>query len=235
LPLAVLLEAKRISKRFGTNAVLENVTFSVRPGEVLGLIGPNGSGKTTLFECLAGLLPSDSGEVEFQNHVLSAERRKQALFYLPDGIRPWAGQSVNWVLGFFESLFGVGRSETLTQALKLEPLMKLRTGTLSKGELKRLLLALGLLMPHPLLLLDEPFDGLDFRQARDVMDLLRTSPARGRTLLLSIHQLNDAARVCDRLVLLSQGRVVGQGSLPELRTQARLAEGTLEEIFLALT
>jgi ABC-2 type transport system ATP-binding protein len=97
------------------------------------------------------------------------------------------------------------------------------------------MLAVGLLAPHPLLLLDEPFDGLDFRQTRGVMDVLRSYPAQDRTLFLSIHQLADAARVCDRLVLLSKGRVVGEGTLPELRTQTGLAEGGLEEIFLALT
>ena len=101
-----------------------------------------------------------------------------------------------------------------------------------------MLLALGLLTPHPLLLLDEPFDGLDFRQTRDVMALLRTVPARGRTLFVSIHQLVDAARMCDRLVLLSRGRVVGEGTLPELRDPrrpGRRARRGLEEVFLALT
>jgi ABC-2 type transport system ATP-binding protein len=97
------------------------------------------------------------------------------------------------------------------------------------------MLALGLLTPQPLLLLDEPFDGLDFRQTRDVMTLLRTYPAKGRTLFLSIHQLADASKVCDRLVLLSKGQVVGEGTLPELRAKAGLTEGGLEEIFLALT
>jgi ABC-type multidrug transport system ATPase subunit len=96
-------------------------------------------------------------------------------------------------------------------------------------------MALALLTPQPLLMLDEPFDGLDLRQARDVMQLLRAHAANGRTLLLSIHQLVDAARVCDRLVLLSSGRVVGEGTLDELRAQANLSEGGLEEIFLALT
>jgi len=105
------------------------------------------------------------------------------------------------------------------------------------GEAKRALLALGLLTPQPLLLLDEPFDGLDFRQTRDVMTLLRAVPARGRTLFVSIHQLVDASRMCDRLVLLSRGRVAGVGTLDELRAQAGLAqrEAGLEEVFLALT
>jgi ABC-2 type transport system ATP-binding protein len=84
-------------------------------------------------------------------------------------------------------------------------------------------------------LLDEPFDGLDLRQTRDVMTLLRDHSKAGRTLMLSIHQLVDAGRVCDRLVLLSAGKVVGEGSISELRARANLPEGGVEEIFLALT
>ena len=107
--------------------------------------------------------------------------------------------------------------------------------TLHEAARKRLLLALALLTPQPLLMLDEPFDGLDLRQTRDVMRLLKAHADGGRTLLLSIHQLVDASRVCDRLVLLSGGRVVGEGRLDELRGQANLTDGGLEEIFLALT
>jgi ABC-type multidrug transport system ATPase subunit len=233
----MLLTAKGISKRFGPNLALQDAGFSVRDHEVLGLIGPNGSGKTTLFECLAGLIPTDSGEVRFRGQPLAPAHRKQSLFYLPDGIRPWDAQPVAWVLDFFAALHGrpQGAAAALAGALKLEGFLKSRMGSLSKGELKRVLLALGLLTPHPLLLLDEPFDALDFRQTRDVMALLRTYPAQGRTLFLSIHQLTDAARVCDRLVLLSRGRVVDEGTLPELQSQAGLAGGGLEEVFLALT
>jgi ABC-2 type transport system ATP-binding protein len=224
-----VLNVRGISKHFGKQAVLRDVTFSVRENEVLGLIGPNGAGKTTLFECMAGLLPSDAGDVKFDGH--------EALFYMPDGIRPWAGQRVSSVIGFFEKLYNRpdGEGEAVAETLQVGYVMKSRISSLSKGELKRVLLALGLLTPHRLLLLDEPFDGLDFRQTRDVMALLRTMPARGRTLFLSIHQLPDAARVCDRLILLSRGHVVGEGTLAELQERAGLANGSLEGIFLALT
>ena len=233
----MLLTVQGISKRFRFQWALAEVSFSVRAGEVLGLIGPNGSGKTTLFECLAGILPANKGAVEFRERQLPLARRKEALFYMPDGIFPWAEQSVKWALAFFERLYGSSdvKSSDLIEPLRLEGLMKARLGSLSKGERKRVLLALSLLTPQPLLLLDEPFDGLDLRQTRDVMALLRSHAARGRTLMLSIHQLVDAARVCDRLVLLSAGKVVGEGSISELRDQANLSEGGLEEIFLALT
>jgi ABC-2 type transport system ATP-binding protein len=236
-----LLTVNGLSKKFGARTVLQNVSFSVRQGEVLGLIGPNGAGKTTLFECLAGILPSDGGSVSANEQALAPAQRKQALFYLPDGITPWTQQSVSWALGFFERLYGSSIKATeLLSVLKLEPLRHACIGSLSKGERKRTLLALGLLTPQPLLLLDEPFDGLDLRQTRDVMALLRAQTAAPRrTLMLSIHQLTDAARVCDRLVLLSDGRMVGEGSLDELRATAQLPAGGpasgLEEVFLALT
>jgi ABC-2 type transport system ATP-binding protein len=232
-----LLSVQGITKYFNKRRVLDDVGFSVYPGEVLGLIGPNGSGKTTLFECLAGLMPANSGTIKSNNQELAGPGRKETLFYLPDAIFPWAEQTVSWVLGFFKRLYSRSESysSSLVEPLRLQELLKARTGTLSKGERKRLLLALGLLTTQPLLMLDEPFDGLDLRQTRDVMTLLKTHAASGRTLMLSIHQLIDAGRVCDRLVLLSGGRVVGEGTLAELQAQTKLPDAGVEEIFLALT
>lgn len=237
LQMTELLSVEGITKHFNRRPVLDDVSFSVRPGEVLGLIGPNGSGKTTLFECLAGLMPADAGTIKSNNKELAPSRRKGALFYLPDAIFPWPEQPVRWVLAFFTKIYKCSELDAaaLVEPLRLDGLMRSRIGSLSKGERKRLLLALGLLTPQPLLMLDEPFDGLDLRQTRGVMKLLKAHAARGRTLLLSIHQLIDAGRVCDRLVLLSGGRVVGEGSLAELQTKANLPEAGVEEIFLALT
>lgn len=202
----------------------------------MGLIGPNGAGKTTLFECVAGLLPTNGGHTRFGEQDLKPSVRKAALFYVPEGIVPWADQKVKWALRFFARLYSRSSSDIsdLVDSLKLSTLLASEIESLSKGERKRLLLALGLLTTQPLLLLDEPFDGLDLRQARDVMTLLRKQTTT-RTLMLSIHQLLDAERVCDRLVLLSDGRVVGEGALPELRSLAELPEAGVEEIFLALT
>lgn len=232
-----LLTVEGVTKYFNKRCVLDGVSFSAQAGEVLGLIGPNGSGKTTLFECIAGLMPANAGTIRSNNKVLSPFGRKDALFYLPDAIFPWVEQTVSWVLDFFRKLYERSEADAaaLVEPLRLDELMKSRAGTLSKGERKRVLLALGLLTPQPLLMLDEPFDGLDLRQTRDVMTLLKAHAAIGRTLMLSIHQLIDAGRVCDRLVLLSGGRVVGEGSLAELQTKTSLLGAGVEEIFLALT
>jgi ABC-2 type transport system ATP-binding protein len=238
----MLFEVTALSKRFGKIAALTDVTFEVRQGEVLGLIGPNGAGKSTLFECLAGVLTSDGGAIRADGRDIAIGDRPELLFYVPDGIAPWPSQRVEWALDFTIG-FLRGQSalrEEVVGQLDLRPLLRQPIGTLSKGQRKRALLGIGLLTPQPALLIDEPFDGLDLRQARDIAIALRAHAARGRTLFLSIHQIADAARFCDRFVLLSGGRVCGEGTIPELaalasrRHPARPYEN-LEEVFLALT
>ncbi|MDQ3282386.1 MAG: ABC transporter ATP-binding protein [Acidobacteriota bacterium] len=227
-----LLRAAHISVARGGRAILDDVSFSATPSSALGIIGPNGAGKTTLFRAVAGLTPADRGEVLFGAAPL--RDRASALFYLPDGIRPWPERRAGWCLDAFAALFGRTRDDEAIAALQLAPLLGSRVHSLSKGEAKRLLLALAFATPQPVLMLDEPFDGLDFRQTRLAMDLLRARAAAGRTLILSIHQLTDAARVCDRFLLLDHGRAIAEGTLDELRATAGDANATLEEAFLAL-
>ena len=100
-----LLRVEGITKRFGRFCALSNVSFSVRRGEILGLIGPNGAGKTTLFECLAGVLPTDSGAVYHGERSTATRDRWSLLFYMPDGITPWPAQSVRWALDFTLGFF----------------------------------------------------------------------------------------------------------------------------------
>jgi ABC-2 type transport system ATP-binding protein len=236
-----LFQARNLTKRYGRLTALSDVSFSVRPGEVLGLIGPNGSGKTTLFECLGGVLPLDAGSLEYDGRPMTDRLRASTLFYLPDSIVPWPSQTVRWAidftLGFFKGRAYL-RSEVIDR-LNIGPLLDAGIGSLSKGQRKRALLAIGLLMPQPLLLADEPFDGLDLRQSRDVAQILRSYASAGRTMFLSIHQIKDAARVCDRFVLLSGGSSRGEGTLDQLGSLAAARGGVrttdLEEVFLALT
>ncbi len=232
----MLFEVEGFSKRFGRIAALADVSFHVEAGELLGLIGPNGAGKSTLVECLAGVLPSVGGVMRADGALLDAPGRRSLLFYVPDGIAPWPQQPVRWVIDYTIGFLG-GRAELREEViaqLDLAPLLPQALGTLSKGQRKRVLLAIGLLTEQPALLIDEPFEGLDLQQARDIAAALRAHAARGRTLFLSIHQIGDAARFCDRFVLLSGGRVRGEGTVPELAAKAKV-QGDLEEVFLALT
>jgi ABC-2 type transport system ATP-binding protein len=226
-----------LAKRFGAVTALADASFEVRAGELLGLIGPNGSGKTTLLECAAGVMAADAGTVSLGELPLAPAHRKEALFYLPDGVHPWPDERVAFVLEFIEGIFGshAGTRAGAIASLGLEPLLAKRVGELSKGQRKRVTVAIGLMAPQPFLLLDEPFDGLDLRQSREMEAVLRAHASRGRGLCLSIHQLADAARLCDRLALLSSGRSVGEGTLDELRAKAGVGRGNIEELFLALT
>jgi len=234
---ASLLQVAGITKWYGDQQALTDVSFDVRHGEILGLIGPNGSGKTTLLETIAGLLPVDAGGVLWQHSSLPQHRRREVVFYMPDGLRPWDGQHVIRVLEFFTSAFGrrAADLDTAIRAVGLEQVLGKHVAALSKGYARRLTLALALLTPHPLLLMDEPFDGFDIRQTREIMALMRRVAARGRMFTLAIHQIADAERVCDRFILLVEGRVRGIGSLDDLRARVRQATARLEDVFLALT
>ena len=229
-----LLRCNGISKHFGRYQVLSNISFSVYAGEILGIIGPNGAGKTTLMECMTGLLPFDQGEIFWGNQPITPQQAKQYIFYLPDGILPYAEQRVEIVIDFFQRIFAASEVKLtqLTDKLELKTVLQKPVYSLSKGYRRRLLLLIGLLSPQPLLLLDEPFDGFDLRQTLGVMNLLRETLA-GRTLLLSIHQLTEAEKICDRFILLNAGSISAAGSLAQLQEQAGITSGGLEEVFLA--
>ncbi len=233
--MAELLRCNNISKNFGAYQVLANISFSVNSGEILGIIGPNGAGKTTLMECLTGLAPFNKGEMLWQQQSFSPQQSSQFMFYLPDGILPYAEQRVEVVIEFFQRIYAARKSQLnqLIERLELLPMLQKKVNSLSKGYRRRLLLLIGLLSPQPLLMLDEPFDGFDLRQTLGVMELLRES-LLGRTLLLSIHQLTEAEKICDRFLLLNTGKVSAFGTLAQLQKQAGINSGGLEEVFLAI-
>ena len=233
-----LLRVAGLSKEIGESDILVDINFEIRENEILGLIGPNGAGKTTLMECLAGLRPRTAGTFYLGDEAPPDWDPKGLMFYLPNNVAPYAELYTIEVLQFFGRLYDVEPERwerIILQELSLRPVLQKRVNTLSKGNMQRLLIALALMSPQPLLALDEPFDGLDLHQTRAMMGILRNLRAQSRTLLLCIHQLVDAERICDRVLLLSSGRLIGVGTMDELRAQTGLVNGSLEEIFLALT
>jgi ABC-2 type transport system ATP-binding protein len=226
-----------ICKSFGSYRALSDVSFNVSSGEILGLIGPNGSGKSTLLECITGLLPLESGSIMWQGKKLSLKKRKQILWYQPDNILPFADQQVSTTLSFFQKTHGMEEKELnhLINKLELSSMLHKPLNNLSKGYRRRVLLTIALLSKQAILMLDEPFDGFDLRQSLAVMDLLREYRT-DRTMILSIHQLTEAEKICDRFLLLDQGKLLAIGTLDELRIQTSLStDATLEEVFLAIT
>ncbi len=232
-----MLTVQALSKKFGTLRALDRVSLDVPRNAIAGIIGPNGAGKTTLLLGMAGLLPMDSGRLYWEDQFIPDRTRSRILFYIEDAIRPHAQLPVEFVLRFYASVFGRKRTlaESVIDRLQLRDFVRARVSDLSKGTAKRFLIALGLLSTQPILMLDEPFDGLDLKQMLEVVPLLRELTSGGRTLVLSIHQLRDAERACDQFILLSNGKFVSQGTLSELETQAGCAPGSgLEQVFLRL-
>jgi len=232
----LLLSVKDLSRKLGGQNVLTAVNFAVKRAIIVGVIGPNGAGKTTLLECVTGLQPHQ-GVVEFNGAVVPADCRHAHLFYQPDQVLPYPDHGVYSTLQFFRTMFSVGqaRLDELIERLKLEGVLNKASKELSRGYQKRLLIAIGLLSTAPLLLLDEPFEGLDIKQTKEVVSILQDEKAKGRTLILSIHQIVDAQRIADEFLLLCQGKVLGSGTLGQLQAQSGLTEGSLEDVFVALT
>ncbi len=232
-----LLDVHDLHVDLSGSRVLQSLSFSLPRCRLVGLIGPNGAGKTTLLETLAGLVPIRAGDVRFAGEPLEGSGRYDRLFYLPDGILPFPDQRAGEVLERLACAHGesAARVEELEKALGLAPLLSKRVGRLSKGGRKRLLLALALLAPQPLLLLDEPVDGLDLHQVKALRATLESVRDSGRTLLLSIHEIALAGRVCEEFILLADGRLLAAGDLESLRARAGLAAGGLDDVFLALT
>jgi ABC-type multidrug transport system ATPase subunit len=233
----VLLRVVSINKQYADHVALAGVAFDIQAGEIVGIIGPNGAGKTTLLETLAGILPAETCDIQWLGMPLPPSRRREAMFYIPDGVRPHQDQPVSRLLSFFADVYRRSADEITgtIEAVGLMPVLHKRVHSLSKGYGRRLMLALGLLTPHPLLLMDEPFDGFDLRQTREIVGVLRKEVNKGRAFALAIHQLSDAERVCDRFILLADGHVRGVGMLNDLRERTGIADGSLEDIFLALT
>ena len=237
-PTAARLRVEQLHKRFGQVVALSDATFRIEAREVLGLLGPNGSGKSTLLACLAGLLAADGGRVLGTDGAgVEATKRREQLVYLPDAVRPWSDQTVSWVTNFWRALVNADNAAwpAISGSLGIANLGTRRMGELSKGERKRVLLAMTLASPQPIVMMDEPFDGLDLRQTRSTIAMFREIAAAGRSIVISIHSMSDAARVCDRLVLLSDGRTVAEGTPADLRSLANLpGDAELEDVFLAL-
>ena len=205
--------------------------FSVQSGEILGLIGPNGAGKTTLFDCVAGVAPASSGEVRLEGNVVPAEERKRILFYLPDGMRPWADQRVRWLLRFAHEVYGSGGTidARIVDALGIHPLLASRLGTLSKGEHKRVMLAMALQSSQRLLLLDEPSLGRAPLMVRKIFDTIRQLRAeRGTTILLVEQNAFQALKLADRAYVMVNGRIAREATGVELMTDPAVQSAYLE-------
>lgn len=237
-----LLEVTALGKAYGSQRAVADLSFAVGPGEILGLVGPNGAGKTTTLRCLAGILPASSGAVRIRGHDLSSEpvAAKRALAFLPDEPRLFEYLTVKEHLELVARLYGVARwqekAEALLRGLGLTEKECSLPSELSRGMRQKLLVACGFLHDPSVILLDEPLTGLDPLAIRQMKHALRDRAAAGAALVLSSHMLPLVEELCDRVLILSNGRCVALGTLDEIRSRmAGHGDGSLEDLFVRIT
>jgi sodium transport system ATP-binding protein len=236
-----MIEVAGLAKSFGELQVVDDVGFVARDGEITGLIGPNGAGKTTMFRLICTVLRPDRGSitvdgVDARREPLAARRR---LGVLPDIRGLYTRLTAREHLRYFGELHGIGRAELaariaeLVATLRMEDFIDRRARGFSRGQQMKVALGRALVhRPHNIML-DEPTNGLDVASSRSVRDLLRRLRAEGRCILLTSHIMQEVAALADRIVVLSGGRVVLEGTPAELRRATGLVD--LEEIFMAAT
>jgi len=217
-----LLQARGISQRFGDRVVLDGVDFEVPSGRVVGLLGPNGAGKTTLMRILFGVLPPDAGEVRWDGRVATAADRR-SWGYMPQERGLYRDMPVLDQLVWMARLRGLdtatarGRAMDLLDRLNLADRADDKVQELSGGMAQRVQLAAAMVHEPPLLVLDEPFAGLDPVAVEFLSQVVTDHVRAGRNLLFSSHQLDLVEDLCEDITLLHRGRVVLQGDLQELK------------------
>ncbi len=233
-----MLSLEGVSVTFGGRRVLRGVSFSLRPGEIVAYLGANGSGKTTTVKVLTGLLPPTRGRVLLDGREIAEESPsyRQRLGYVPEtaDVYPFlSGREYLQMVGRLRALPEADLDERIDELLALFGLRNHRRQALasySKGMRQKVLIAAALLHDPEILILDEPLSGLDVTAVLVVKSLLRQLASRGRIVLYSTHLLEIAERLCTRVLVLHEGRVVGDDSVANLRELSR----SLEEVFSGL-
>ena len=241
-----MLIARNLRKTFGSIVAVDDVSFAVEPGQLLGLLGPNGAGKTTTVSMLTGLVAPDSGEVIIAGRRLGGDTdpAKRRIGLVPQDLALYDELSARDNLRFFGALYrlsGAALDEAIRQSLELVELSdraRDRVGTYSGGMKRRLNLAAGLLHDPDILLLDEPTVGVDPQSRNAIFDNLDALKRRGKALLYTTHYMEEAERLADRIVVIDHGAVIADDTIAALIGRAAIAPGgpaTLETVFLSLT
>ena len=232
------LVAEHLVKRFGGVAAVDGIDLVVRVGEVVGLLGPNGAGKTTTLRMLAGILPPTAGRILVAGLDL-AERpldAKPRIGFLSGDTQLYQRLTPREVLRYFGRLYLVEearltrRIDELVHDLEMDAFASRPCGTLSAGQKQRANIARAFLHEPELLILDEPTNALDVVSGRFIVEWIRRERAAGRAILLSTHVMSEAEYLCDRIVLLHEGRVADHGTLTELLE--RSGQQNLTDAFL---
>jgi ABC-2 type transport system ATP-binding protein len=235
-----MIKVENLVKAFGAKLAVNDISFTVEHGEVLGFLGPNGAGKSTTMRMVTGFIPPTSGRITVGGHdIVEAPLAAKRLFgYLPENAPGYADMSVQGFLNFCAELRGLqggARKKAVNRAVELcflESVLYQSVDTLSKGYKHRTCLAQSLIHDPEVLIMDEPTDGLDPNQKYEVRNLIKQMGAN-KAIIFSTHILEEVEAVCSRVIIIDRGRIVANGTPQELK--ARSPEGRLDDVFRAIT
>lgn len=232
-----IITIKDFSISFGSNRVVKNLSFDVKKGETFGLLGSNGSGKTTIIRTLLGIFQADSGILHINGHPYKVDGGVK-LGYLPEERGLYKKEKVIDVMTYFGQLKGLDRQSAYDQSMdflrrvKLDSKAKSRIDTLSGGQQQKIQLGITVLNDPELLILDEPTKGFDPVNRRLLMDIIQKYQDKGATVILVTHQMEEVEKLCDRIILLKNGKAAAYGSVKDVRKQHDNA--SLDDIFVKL-
>ena len=242
-----MLEVRHLRKAFGSLVAVDDVSFALERGRLLGLLGPNGAGKTTTVSMMAGLLTPDRGDVLVAGQPLTGDTNplKRSIGLVPQDLALYDELSARDNLRFFGALYDLSGAVLDTRIASALELVELadrardRVKTFSGGMKRRLNLAAGLLHDPDILLLDEPTVGVDPQSRNAIFENLEQLKRRGKTLLYTTHYMEEVERLADRIVVIDRGKVIADDTLDGLQARVPAAVGggrvTLETVFLTLT
>jgi sodium transport system ATP-binding protein len=229
-----------LAKSFGERRAVDGLSLQVAAGEIYGLLGPNGAGKTTALRMIAGLLVPSAGQVQVMGTDVAArpEVAKAQLGFLTGSTGLYGRLTAREVLTFFGRAYGMPRATlgarivAVAERLRIVPLLDRRCESLSTGEKQRVSLARAVLHDPPVLVLDEPTNGLDVLASRFLREMVVAERNRGKAIIFSTHYLAEAELLCDRVGLMHRGKLLREAPPQELRRQT--GAGSLEEAFLTM-
>ena len=235
-----MIKVENLVKSFGPKLAVNDVSFSVERGEVLGFLGPNGAGKSTTMRMLTGFIPPTSGRITVGGHDVVEDPlpAKRLIGYLPENAPGYADMTVHGFLNFAAELRGLeggARKQAVHRAVELcflENVLYQTIDTLSKGYKHRTCLAQALIHDPDILIMDEPTDGLDPNQKYEVRNLIKRM-GENKAIIFSTHILEEVEAACSRVIIIDRGRIVANGTPQELK--ARSPEGRLDDVFRSIT
>ncbi|MCF2445390.1 ATP-binding cassette domain-containing protein [Dyadobacter sp. CY345] len=232
------IQVTNLTKVYGTQRAVDGISFSLKPGEIVGFLGPNGAGKSTTMKILTGFLNATSGTATVADFDVNEQPMpaRRSIGYLPEHNPLYLDMYVREFLLFSGKLYGMrgaslkARVEEMIALCGLEVEKRKKIGQLSKGYRQRVGLAQSFLHDPAVLILDEPTTGLDPNQIQEIRELIRTA-GHNKTVLFSTHIMQEVEALCDRVIIINKGRVVSDSSLETLRQTGK----SLEETFRSLT